>query len=498
MVVMDFLDPVAKKKKTRRLFFGYGLVTILVSLATYILVATALGYEVFDFRGNIVQNGLLFLESEPVPATISVNGKQEKNKTGAKLALESGDYTITLNKSGYTSWTKNITIEGGKVRFINYPWLIPTVLKPSKVADLSASVGFTTQSPDFRWLVVQQNSAVPAINIFDLQNIGNKPVSAVFPSSILTNESGNYGSFETVSWADDNRHFLLLQKLPGGQQSYLLIDRENLDLSVNLSTVFGVAPTSVSLQNKKKDKFYMYFATGGLLRVADLTTQSIGEPILDQVLAYQTNGADLILYATTKDATTGNVAVKISNKGTSYTMSELAFDGGNKYLLEFNNFEGSWYYATGSGASDRVQIYRNPLNFIAADEPIPAALLTTLRSGVPESISFSPKPQRFVMVKSGQSVAVYDAEEAKSYKYDLPFTLDASAKLSWAGPFHLQTISGGKLQLVEFDGNNVRELLSVSGITPGYFNKDFNKLYSVSPTVDASTLDITSLVAPKE
>ena len=383
------------------------------------------------------------------------------------------------------------------MRFVTYPRLIPTTLTQTKLADLPTNIGFTTQSPDFRWLVVQQNTNLPAINIFDLQNIEDDPASAVFPPSILSSVSGNYGSFEVVSWADDNQHLLLLQKLPNGQQSYLLIDRENLDLSVNLSTAFGVSPSLVSLRDKKKDKFYMYFATGGLLRVADLSTQSIGEPILDQVLAYQTSGTDLILYATTKDATSGKVAVKISDEGTSYTMSELAFDGGNKYFLEFDNFEGSWYYATGSGASDRVQIYRNPLNFIAAKTPIPAALLATLRSGVPDSISFSPKPQRFVMVRSGQSVAVYDAEEAKSYKYDLPFMADASAKLSWVDAFHLQSVAGGKLQILEFDGQNSRELLSVRGVTPGYFSKDFKNLYSITPTADASTLDLTSLIVPK-
>lgn len=495
---MDFLDPIAKKKKTRRLFFGYGLVTILISLATYVMVATAVGYEVFDLSDNVVQNGLLFVESKPVSASITVNGKLEDNDTSSKLALNEGDYVITLNRSGYSSWTKNISLEGGKVRFVKYPRLFPTTLKQTKLADLPANIGFTTQSPDFRWLVIQKNADIPAIDIFDLQNADDPAPSVVFPASILTTHSGSYGSFEVVSWADDNRHFLLLQKLADGQQNYLLIDRENLDLSVNLSTAFGVSPTKVSLVNNKSDKFYMYFATGGLLRIADLNTQSIGEPILDQVLAYQSSGENLILYATTKDAGVGKVAIKISNNGTSYTMSEVLFDGGNKYLLEFDNFEGSWYYAVGSGASDRVQIYRNPLNFIAAENPIPPALLISLKAGVPESISFSPKVRRFVMVRSGQSIAVYDAEEAKSYRYGLPFTVDASARLTWADTFLLQTVSGGKLQLLEFDGQNMREMLSVRGVVPGYFNKDFKNLYSITPTTTGSTLDLTSLIAPKK
>ena len=106
---------------------------------------------------------------------------------------------------------KKITVEGGKVRFVTYPRLIPTTLTQTKLADLPTNIGFTTQSPDFRWLVVQQNTNLPAINIFDLQNIEDDPASAVFPPSILSSVSGNYGSFEVVSWADDNQHLLLLQ-----------------------------------------------------------------------------------------------------------------------------------------------------------------------------------------------------------------------------------------------------------------------------------------------
>ena len=111
---MEFLDPVAKKKKARRLFFGYGLVTILISLATYILVATAVGYEVFDFRGDVVQNGLLFLDSKPVSASITVDGKLEDDKTDAKLALNGGEYTITLNQTGYSSWTKKLLLRAAR------------------------------------------------------------------------------------------------------------------------------------------------------------------------------------------------------------------------------------------------------------------------------------------------------------------------------------------------------------------------------------------------
>lgn len=474
---MEFLDPIARKKRKRQLFFGYGLLSILVGLATYVLVATAVGYEIFNVSGEAVQNGLVFVASEPVPADISVNGRSEGDRTEKRMALPAGEYTITLNEPGYTSWSKKIAVEGGKVRFLPYPRLYPTDLKTEKVQDLPASTGFTTQSIDQRWVVVQQNSALPAIEIFDITKNPVTSVSVVFPSTILGNVEGNYGTFEPLEWSNDNRHFLLVQRLPDGKQNFLLIDRENIDASVNLSTLFGVEPISVSLFDKKADRFYMYFGTGGLLRVADLNARTIGEPILDQVLTYTSNGSDLVLYSTTRDATSGKVAVKALTGGRSYDIGELAFDSTNRYFLSLSQFDGNWYYAIGSGQSDRVLVYKNPLNF-ARDEKKPA-LLVALRAGVPTSLNASPK-YRFIISVSGQSLAVYDTEEDRVYRFDLSFPIDSGAKVTWVDEFHLQTVSNGEVHVFEFDGQNDRNLQQTKGTISGFFDREVEKLLTIA------------------
>jgi hypothetical protein len=81
---MEFLTPKQKKEKARRLYIGYGLLSVLIGLATYILISTALGYEIFSTKGDIVQNGLLFVDSSPGNADIYINGKKESSETGAK------------------------------------------------------------------------------------------------------------------------------------------------------------------------------------------------------------------------------------------------------------------------------------------------------------------------------------------------------------------------------------------------------------------------------
>ena len=151
---MEFIDPVARKKKTRRLFIGYGLVLILVALATYILVATSQGWEIFKTNGEVVQNGLLFVDTKPVSAAIYLNGTPERDRTSSRLTLKSGDYDMTLKADGYMDWNKKVTIEGGKVRFATYPRLYPSTITSKDIkAQSTATTGLVTQSPDRHWQI---------------------------------------------------------------------------------------------------------------------------------------------------------------------------------------------------------------------------------------------------------------------------------------------------------------------------------------------------------
>ena len=62
---MEFLDPVAKKRHLRNLFIGYGLLTVLIGLSTYLLILMATGLDFFNLKGEVIQNGLLFVDSQP-------------------------------------------------------------------------------------------------------------------------------------------------------------------------------------------------------------------------------------------------------------------------------------------------------------------------------------------------------------------------------------------------------------------------------------------------
>lgn len=495
---MEFLDPAARKKRNRRRHLGYGLLSVLVLLATYILVATAVGFEIFSSNGEVVQNGLLFLDTKPVSANVIINGKQENDKTDSKLALKGGEYEIVLRADGYRDWTKRLAVEGGKVRFAIYPRLFPDTITATDVKTLSDQTGFTTQSPDRRWLLVQGNKSIPSFEIFDLGKKDTEvPSSAVvLPTSILLSKDGSYGTLEPVEWSDDNRHLLLKQSMADGTVNFLLIDRENIDASVNLNNVFTVDPTNVVLRDKSADKFYFYFASGGLVRPADLKARTVAEPILTQVLAFKGHGEKLLTFVTTKGATAGKVAVAIYDGNDSFPLGETIYDAQSRYFIDAAEFDGSWYYAVGSKQSDKVQVYKNPLNFSKSDSNKAPAILTTLRAGIPDFVGFSANT-RFIMSQSGQTISVYDAEEKTNYRYEIPYPIDKDTKVSWIDGHRIQLLSGGKVYVIEFDGKNARDLQTADVRIPAYFDRDYERLFTVVKKDTARSLQLSPLVVKK-
>jgi hypothetical protein len=106
---MDFLDPRKKRAHHIRLMIGYCLVAIAIGLGTVVLVYSAYGYGVNTKNGDIVQNGLLFVDSKPGGANIYLNNKSVNQTTSARLILPAGDYDLALKKTGYRDWERKFS-----------------------------------------------------------------------------------------------------------------------------------------------------------------------------------------------------------------------------------------------------------------------------------------------------------------------------------------------------------------------------------------------------
>jgi hypothetical protein len=474
---MDFLDPKKRRAHFIRLYVGYFLVGLALFIGTLVLFFEASGFDVDRKTGAIIQNGLVFVDAHPEPATVYLNGV-DKGQTDMRLVLPAAPYDIELKRDGYRNWKRSFTLMGSTIERLMYAFLFPEKLESKDLQTYPQSPGLVTESPDRRWLVAQQPGTITNFNIIDLSNDQNPVTAMSVPNSILSPGPGN-NKLELVEWSTDNRHVLVKHTFTGGL-NFVVIDRETPNLSVNLNKMFsGETFDQVKLRDKKFDQFYLLSSKDSTLRSTDVRTKIVST-VANRVLAFQPHGSDILMYVTDEGAPEGKVFVRIREGLSTYTLREIAV--APAYLIDLARFENSWYMAIGSTADPRIHIYKDAFTDLKNTSSPKAVPFTVLRLENPQYLSFSANT-RFIGVQSGSKFSVYDAEMRRHYNYDTKLTLLPNQKAEWMDGHRYAVVSGSKLVVFDYDGINMQELIQVSPDHLPFFDRDYNALFTISPSV---------------
>lgn len=491
---MDFLDPKKERAHAIRIMIGYVLIGIALILTTIILLYQAYGFGV-DKNGKVIQNGLVFVSSTPNPAQITINGARYKDDTNARLLLNSGQYTIELHRDGYRNWKRAVTVEGGSVERFDYPFLFPAKLQASNLKTYEKLPSLVTESLDRHWLISQSTADTGEFEIYDLskpKEVAKSVKTITLPDAAFTKtQAGSTQTWEMVQWANDNRHVVLkhtFQKEGQPAYEYVLLDREDVTKSINLTTTWGVNPTALELRDRNYDKYYLYDETA-----QTVTTASIKEPTpkayLSGVLASKSYGDDVMLYVSAQDAPSGKVTVLLREGDKTHTIRTLP--AGSKYLVNLTKYSGDWYVAAGAANEGKVYVYENPVQ-MQADQKI-SVPVRVLKVAAVNYIEFS-NNARFIMAENGKDIAVYDAENNKGYTYTLKSPLDTpQAHATWMDGHRIILTSNGKTTVVDFDGANPQSLISANSNYVPLFDRDYTYLYSIGGTPGQYFLQKTPL-----
>jgi hypothetical protein len=491
---MDYLDPQKQFRQRIILLVGYVFVAIAIAIATIILLYQAYGFG-FGKNGTVIQNGLAFFSSQPHPANIYVDGVLNKARTNTRLVLPSGIYRIELTRSGYRSWQRIIEQDGGSVEHFDYPFLFPTKLVSKKLQTYTSAPSVVTQSPDRRWLLVQEPGTTLTFDIYDLSNPTKAPTDISLPAGIATKATTNE-SWQFDEWADDDQH-VLLQHDYDGKTEFILLDRTDPAQSVNLNTALSANPTNMTLDNKKYNQYYLYDTTAGTLDTASLSSPT-AVPVLQHVLAYQSYASNTILYATDSDAPTGKVLIKLAIGSQTYDVRSLT--AGTTYLLNLTQYGGTLYVAAGASGENKVYIYKDPVGQLSAQPNHALVPIQVLHVSAPNYLSFSTNAQ-FIMAESGTQFGVYDIENAKGYNYSASQGLDApQTHATWMDGDRLTYTSGGKLVVFDYDGTNQQVLMSADSNYVPAFAPDYHYVYQLAPAAAAGQFDLnqTALLTPAD
>ncbi len=491
-ISMDFLDPRKRRSHRLRLIVGYGLITIAIGLATVILVYGAYGYSIDRKTGGIVQNGLLFVDSKPGNTNIYLNGKSINSATAARLILPAADYELILKKTGYRDWKRSFTLyEHSIARFV-YPYLFPVKLVTASLKSYASLPVLVTQSPDRRWLLLQNPAATSRVVSFDEFDTSDprKPARPLLlPSNLLT--GGSEGTLTEVEWSADNNHLLIKHDYQGASE-FILIDRREPSRSMNLNRVFAFNPTQIQLYDKKVDKLYFYDRSTSTLRLANVREAALEPVLLNRVLAFKPYGTDLISYITDNQMPPGQVSARIWDKQQSHQLT--SFPVGDTYLIDAVQFQSNWYYVAGSNTSDRLSIFKNPLNDLKNITVGRARPMTTFLITGAKMVKFSTNT-RFLAFQGAQKLVVYDFEESKRYQYNSPSA--SESPLRWMDGHRLIGVSEGQVLVWDYDATNRQSLVPTLLPTGGYYSSDFNRLYTVATVTgsESKTLQTTEMRA---
>lgn len=474
---MDFLDPKKHQAHSRRLLLGYVLIGIAILLAVTVLLYLTYGFTLK--QGKVVQNGLVFVSSNPSGANVYLDDKL-KAETGTRLTIEAGTYAMKLVREGYRDWQRAVTIAGGDVLHVDYPFLVPSKLTTTKVAEYDTAPALPLQSPDRRWLVVQQPGKLIDFDMYDLKDpkkITANKTQFSLPAGLLTEATGKH-SLKLVEWSNDNTHVVLQHVYDGKKSEYILVDRKTPAKSVNLTKELRLASSmELLLQNKRYDHYFIHNTSDGSLATNTLPEPGL-KPVLKDVLAYKSYANDTVLYATVAGAKKGFVNVKMYVDGKTYTMRSVVQS--KKYLLELSRYDGSWYAVVGSPAEGRVYVYQDPASFLRERPSMVPVPVNILKVAGASRVSFSASSQ-FVAAENGKHFAVYDLENDKSYTYTIDDALDKpQAYATWMDDSRLQLVSGGKVVIFDYDNTNRQELVTH---LPGYkpiFDSNYHYLYTFS------------------
>lgn len=482
---MDFLDPKKRRSYHIRLIIGYFLVAVVVGLGTLIIVYGANGYGINTKTGQIVQNGLLFADSKPGGAEIYLNNSDQHTTTSARLVLPAGNYKLELKKASYRNWSRRFALNEQSIGRYIYPFLFPTKPVIVSLKNYDSQPKFITQSPDRKWLLAQNNTASDKSLVFDQYDTSTLDKSAPdvtslsLPASLLTNYSAD-STFTETEWSTDNVHLLLQHNYPGGSE-FVILDRAHPDQSVNVNSMFNIVPAQVSLRDKKIDQLYIYSQTASTLQIGDTSAKTLAPAFLKDVLAYKSYGKNLITYITNSGQPAEVVSAMIWENGKSYKFD--SFNAGSKYLIDFAQFQGHFYYAVGSDSSDRINIYKDPLDGLKDPAVAKALPVIALHDPGATKLKFS-ENTRFIGVENGQNFAVYDLETQTSYQYPLSDPL--AADMHWMDGHRLIGQSGGNVLVMDYDGINKQMVTAAALSQGGFFSGDYNHLITLAASSDGS------------
>lgn len=430
----------------------YSALTIAIIAVTVLLVTIGRGYF-FDFKtGQLSGGGLILVDSEPGNATILIDGEPVERSTAARLSMRADDYLLRLEKEGYRSWEKTLSVVTSEVTWAQYPLLLPVDIETTEVEPLTPPL-VLEQSPDQNYLAIA-SAKDPQLRVLESGE------SATRPAFSLTAEQLAAGfKIESLQWSVDSEHVLVGLRNPQ-QLLYVVVSVVNNQDVFNISSDFSLPLDNLQFSTQNWREIYWLSPEG--LRKLDLANRTVSAVLASDVTSFRVSADAVFFTQNTKNSS--QLARLERDNQVKVLVDDLPIAG---YFLEYSGYGDNRYVALLNRDSRQVWLYHNPVS--------PNQQLRKFEHVNADSLQLS-FDERFLLMKSGGSFTTYDSEFENIHRFELS-TGDPGA-LSWLDNFHLLGRGDGQAIMFEFDGGNVETITSAANY-PVFGSRDRKLLYSV-------------------
>jgi hypothetical protein len=465
----------SKRAKLALRFFTYGVMTLATVMLTVLAILYAMGNRFDANTFSFEQGGLVQFRSSPDGARIIIDGKVQNFTTPGRANLTAGVHAVALQKDGYRSWEKTISLGAGQLLWLNYARLIPNSVTTVPLKSFSGLTDMLT-SPDKRWILLQEIANQPNLTLADTSDERKLTYSALsLPDAQFTKPGGSFGRIDMVEW-DLGSRYVLVHHYGNAVDEWLRLDRSQPAQTINISRLFGFAIADAHFAGSNPN--IIYAKTGDVLRRLDLGSNSASASLVSGLQQFIVYGDDTIAYVAEREITPGTPASKQKIAGIYKQNKESViktYPASAAVMIAYGQYDNHAYFAVRKN-TEKIEILRDPTAASAKD----TAVFATLDIGKPiNQIVFS-NNGRILLAGANDVLTSYDIELAHTYSQPLAFLDQASKRpLRWLDDFYLWSDVGNRLRIVEFDGQNERELTSVA---PGFeicLSQSGETLYSI-------------------
>ncbi len=273
------------KLRNRFLLVGFGVLVFLI--VTPILVIYARGFKIDWENRALVKTGALVIKTEPNKTDIYLDDEKLSSQSPANVRfLLPDDYSIRLEKEGYQSWTKRLTVKSQIVTWANNNRDFVTLFyKNPALENTWTGNNIIATNNEIAFI---ENEQPTQINI---ENGETKKIDTL-PSPITTTEPAEEISALLTSLNIPVPPFTSSKIIRAGNQIYLILDQTLYLVNDSLEKIYSPVTNVVWHEDVRQLLFsnineaYIYYTE---FKDSDLILRSItpiSNPVLNPVTGY--------------------------------------------------------------------------------------------------------------------------------------------------------------------------------------------------------------------